>query len=137
MVYIGGLFKIARMQDPLKVFFHNVPKTTGLYNIICVKAAHLEKVYARITDCRVAFEKPQKSKEPGGLYRVKIVILLPRRETLTVKKESKSSGAYAELSVLIRDAFEAAERKLEKIKEKEYMPAKAWRHIKIEEAQYV
>lgn len=111
------------MKAPLKIYFNNVPKDRNMYDGIFAKAAKLEKIDSRIIGMRVAFEKAQKQDKPAGLYRIGIEITLPRH-AIIVKKESKISANYVKLVTLVNDAFKAAARELERIKEKECVPVK-------------
>ncbi len=112
------------MQEQIKVVFRNVLQSIAVENFIHEKVAALEKIHSRIIGCQVTIEKPQKTKEASGLYRVRLDITFPPKHEIVIKKESKISGRYQNLVLLINSAFKIAVRKLEELKEKKCVRAK-------------
>ena len=99
------------------------------------KAAKLNSFYDRITSCRVLVEAPHRHHRKGKLYHVRIDLTLPGSE-IVVKHEPKrlsektphvegdpdvtlethepsKYAAHGDVYVAIRDAFDAARRKLQ------------------------
>jgi ribosomal subunit interface protein len=72
----------------------------------------LERFFDRITACRVVVEAPERRHHKGKLYHVGIDILVPGAELL-VNRHPKDKHAHEDVYVAIRDAFNAAQRKLE------------------------
>jgi hypothetical protein len=66
-----------------------------------------------MTSCRVAIEAPQRSPQKPKVYQIKIEIGVPRRKPIVVTHERVGSHANEELALAIRDAFEAARRKVD------------------------
>ena len=66
-----------------------------------------------MTSCRVAIEVPQRSADKPKVYQIKIEIGVPRRSPIVVSHERTGSHANAELPRAVRDAFEAALRKVD------------------------
>jgi ribosome-associated translation inhibitor RaiA len=112
------------MQEQIKVVFRNVLQSIALENHIREKIEALEKIHNRIIGCQATIEKPQKTKEASGLYRVRLDITFPPRHEIVIKKESKISGHYKNLELLVNNAFKVAIRRLENLKEKKCIRAK-------------
>lgn len=76
------------------------------------RAAKLEQFFDRITSCRVVVELPHQHHRKGKLYQVRIDITVPGRE-IAVTHEGPQNHAHEDVYVAIRDAFNAAGRRLE------------------------
>jgi cold shock CspA family protein len=76
------------------------------------KAAVLEHFSDRITGCRVIVEKEHRHHHKGNLFRVRIEIDAPGKE-LAVTHTGPRDHAHEDVYVAIRDAFNAAVRRLE------------------------
>lgn len=98
------------MKLPLEVTFRNVMRTDALEERIRTKAAKLDQFFDRITGCRVVVESPHRHQHKGNVYQVNIEISVPGDE-LVVNRHCQNAG-HEELSVAIRDAFQAAQRQL-------------------------
>lgn len=94
------------MQLPIQVIIRDTPQSQALINHIQQKAEKLDRFFDRIMSCRIAVEVPQKHKHNGKLYTVRIDLTVPHEE-LVINK-AKNQDIY----VAIRDAFNAARRKL-------------------------
>ena len=66
-----------------------------------------------MTSCRVAIEVPQRTANKPKVYQVKIEVGVPRRSPVVICHDRKGSHANADLPRAIRDAFEAALRKID------------------------
>lgn len=95
------------MQRPLQITSRDFDLTPAIDAEIRERAEKLETYYDRITGCHVIVEAPVGHHRKGGPFNVRIDMVVPRAE-LTVTRQ----GAE-ELSVAIRDAFDAARRRLE------------------------
>ena len=88
---------------PLQITARNIELTEAIRTNIEEKVEKLDEFYKRIMSCRVVVEAiPKRS-----LYNVNVDISVPGKE-LVIKREPNR-----DLYVAIRDAFEAAYRKLE------------------------
>jgi cold shock CspA family protein/ribosome-associated translation inhibitor RaiA len=76
------------------------------------KAALLERFSDRITGCRVIVEKEHRHRHKGNLFRVRIEIDAPGK-ALAVTHTGPRDHAHEDVYVAIRDAFNAAVRRLE------------------------
>lgn len=95
------------MQLPLKITVRNIDLSEPAKEDIRKKAASLDGYYDRIVRCRVTVDAPHRHQHKGVLYEVRINITVPDAE-LVVRREFNE-----DLYVAIRDAFDAARRRLE------------------------
>src|SRR6266545_1217724 len=96
------------MQVPLEISTRRIDLSPDLEADLRRRAAKLERLYDRITSCRVAVERPSEHHNEGGPYRVRLDITVPGSE-LVADKEAE------DLNLAIRDAFQAAERQVEEL----------------------
>jgi ribosomal subunit interface protein len=100
------------MQLPLQVSFRDVPPSAAVETKVRDRAARLDRYYDRIMGCRVVIESPHRRHQQGKLYHVRIDLTVPGGE-LVVSREPLEHHAHEDVYVAIRDAFDAAERRLE------------------------
>jgi len=67
----------------------------------------LNRIYSKISNCRVVIDVPQNHKHKGKIFSVSIDIIIPGKELIS-RKQSQN------LYVAIRDSFAAIEKLLEK-----------------------
>lgn len=101
------------MTTPVEVHFHGVEKSEALEQRVREKVAKLKKHFERMTSCRVGIEVPQRTAQRPKVYQIKIEIGVPRRSPIVVSHERIGSNANEELGLAIREAFEAALRKVD------------------------
>ena len=124
------------MEIPLQITFRNMPPSQAIEDTIREKASKLESFYDRIMSCRVIVEAPHRHHRKGKAYEVRIDLTVPGGELVINRspkrlKAAKSGlaeppetklieshkpskhGAHADVYVAIRDAFNAAGRKLQ------------------------
>ena len=107
------------MQRNIEVTMRDFPRSDALDAHIRQKAVKLEHLYGRILGCRVVVEQPQRHKHQGKLYCVKIDLKVPGAEL--VIDHQRNEDVY----VALRDAFNAAARKLEDFAHKQRGAVKA------------
>lgn len=95
------------MQIPLDLTVRDLPTSDSLETRIRSKVENLEQRYPHLNACRVVVEMPHKHKHQGRLINVKIDLVVPQGE-LTVNRHA-NEDAY----VAVREAFDAADRRLE------------------------
>jgi len=100
------------MQVPLQVSFRNMPPSPAVEADIREKATKLEEFYDRITSVRVVVETPHRQHRQGKLFHVRIDVRVPGRE-LVVRREPAEHRAHEDVHAAVRDAFDAAKRRLE------------------------
>ena len=103
------------MHAPAEIHFHGIEKSEAIEERVREKVSKLEKHFGGMTRCRVVLEAPHRSPEKAKVFQVKIEISLPRRRPIVVRHEREGSHAHEELPLTIRDAFEAALRKVDDI----------------------
>jgi cold shock CspA family protein len=124
------------MEIPLKITFRNMAQSKAIEANIEEKVGKLESLYDGILSCRVIVEAPHRHHHKGKAYQVRIDITVPGDEIVinrapkrleaaksarpeelekefTENHEPSKHGAHADAYVAIRDAFNAAARKLQ------------------------
>jgi cold shock CspA family protein/ribosome-associated translation inhibitor RaiA len=94
------------MKIPLRVESRNVVLQPGITRRIERKAAKLEQAFDRIIDCRVAVDGPGAQRK-GAEFNVRLDVSVPGN--IIVVDRCRSTN----LAVAIRQAFDAARRKLD------------------------
>lgn len=101
------------MKIQPQITYKDVPQTEAVDKAIQDRMGKLDKFHSRIMNCRVSVESPQQRQHQGKLFRVSINISIPGGDIVINKKQ------HEDLYVAIRDAFLAAERKLEESSRKQ------------------
>jgi ribosomal subunit interface protein len=99
------------MQIPLQISFRNMDPSPTVEARIREKAAKLERFHDRIVGCTVVVEAPHRHHHKGKLYSVRIDISVPGKNV--VVDRAKPIEAHEDVYVAVRDAFDAAVRRLE------------------------
>jgi len=99
------------MQVPLQITARNVTIADDLDEYIRQRAAKLDEISDTIISCRVVLEEPHKHKQKGRLYHVSLELNIPG-DTIVVSREPDLHDAHQDKHVVIRDAFDAAQRQL-------------------------
>ena len=124
------------MRSPLKITFRDMPPSKAIEDNIREKATKLESFHDDIMSCRIIVEAPHRHHRKGKAYGVRIDITVPGDE-LVINREPKhlvvaravhgeeleqklaenheltKYAAHEDVYVAIRDAFDAAARKLQ------------------------
>lgn len=95
------------MQIPLQITIRDVEHSEALETHIRDKVKKLEEFFQNIMSCRVVVEMPHKHHHQGKQFNVRIDIGVPGSEI--VVNHDHSEDVY----VALRDAFDAAKRRLE------------------------
>jgi ribosomal subunit interface protein len=95
------------MQIPLQITFHDVSRSDALENHIREKAQKLEQFYSGLIGCKVVVDQPGLHQHKGKPFNVRIDLTVPGGEIVVDRQ--KNEDVY----VALRDAFDAARRKLE------------------------
>lgn len=107
------------MQVPLEIYYKDVTKKDSLDDLIREKVAKLERVCDHITSCSIAVEKPHSTVRSGNPFRVRIDVKVPPGHEICVSKEPGDNEKDDPLPVVIRNAFEAMEKQLKKLVQKQ------------------
>jgi ribosomal subunit interface protein len=95
------------MQIPLQISLHGIEHSDALYNAIKDKAERLDRYYDRIMSCRVVLELAGRHKRHGKQFTAHIDLMVPGGEIVVTKEHDEK------LDIALRDAFDAARRRLE------------------------
>ncbi|MDH3319308.1 MAG: HPF/RaiA family ribosome-associated protein [Betaproteobacteria bacterium] len=95
------------MQLPVQVTYRGMESSAAIEEAVRERAAKLEQFHSRIVSCRVVIEQPARHKRKGKEFAVHIDLKVPGGE-LAVNREQ-----HVDVYVALRDAFDAARRKLE------------------------
>jgi len=99
------------MQVPLEISTRRIDLSPDLEADLRRRADRLDRLYDRMTSCRIAVERPSFHHNEGGPYRVRIDITVPGSELVADKQAE-------DLSMAIRDAFQAAERQVDEFSQR-------------------
>lgn len=100
------------MQLPLQITFRHMDPSPALEERIRHRAEELDQFFDRITSCRVVVECENPRRQQGKLFEVRIDLTVPGAE-IVVGRESGINHAHEDAHVAVRDAFDAARRRLE------------------------
>lgn len=95
------------MQIPLEITAHHFTLNDALEAMIRERAEALEKFYPRLIRCHVTIEGPGNHHRTGGPHDVKIDLSVPGRELVVTRQTGE------DVTVVLRDAFDAARRQLQ------------------------
>ena len=115
---------------PVQITFRNVAASPGIEEDITSRAKKLENYYSSITSCRVLVEAPARNRRKGYRFHIRIDLTVPQGEIVVGREPTLYSGerkAASErqrksmetaperrhLEVAIREAFNAARRRLQ------------------------
>lgn len=96
------------MSIPLHIKFLNIPASEAVEADIRRRAEKLAHFCDRISRCDVAVETNGKHKQQGHLYEIRIDLTMPGAE-IVLNRTHPNEDVY----VAVRDAFDAATRKLQ------------------------
>jgi len=100
------------MEQPLKITYRNIEPTPAIEAKIRERADKLDRYYDGIIGCHVTIEVPHHHQHSGALYHVHIDLAVKNGE-LQVGRDPAQHHAHEDLYVAIRDAFDAARRRLQ------------------------
>jgi len=100
------------MQVPPQIEFQNMDRSDAVEARVRERVEKLEQFYSRITGCRVTVVAPHQHHRQGKLYAVRINIDVPGRN-IVVSHAGPHNHAHEDVYVAVRDAFDAAQRRLE------------------------
>jgi ribosomal subunit interface protein len=101
------------MRIPLEVTFRHMEPSAAAEARIAEKVDKLEQLYSQLTRCHVVVEAPHEHHRQGKLFHVSIDLTIPGGELLVTRGHNHQSHAHEDVYVAIRDAFDAAKRRLE------------------------
>jgi ribosome-associated translation inhibitor RaiA len=115
------------MNTPLEISFKGLEKSRAVEAKVAERVVRLEKHFDRMTHCRVVVSAPNKHAHKGKSYEIKIDIGIPGSKPLIVTHVAAVANAAGSLQLALRDAFDAAQRRLDELHDKMDGAAKAER----------
>ena len=100
------------MRLPLQITFRHMDPSPTLEARIRQRAEELDRFFDRIMACRVVVDCRHRRHQQGNLFEVAIDLTLPGSE-IVVRNEPGVNHAHEDAHVAVRDAFDAARRRLE------------------------
>lgn len=100
------------MQKPVQITFRGMDKSASVEESIREHVAKLDRYYDGIISCRVVIEAPHKQHHQGNLFHVSIDLKVPGTEIL-ISRDKGDKHSHEDAHVALRDAFQAARRRLE------------------------
>ena len=101
------------MTVPLQITFRDLPSSSAVEAQIRERAEHLERLFDRLTSCRVIVEGRHRPQRAGRVAQLCIELTVPGT-TLTVGRGAAEFEAHDDVFVAVRSAFEAARRRLDR-----------------------
>jgi cold shock CspA family protein len=102
------------MQTPLKIVFEDgLPVSDALRARIEHEAEKLEQFSSKIVACRVTVGRLSGRHHQGDLFQVRLQMTLPGRDEIVVDRNPGEDHAHEDAFVAVRDAFNAARRRLQ------------------------
>ncbi len=101
------------MQVPLQITFRNMESSEAVETDIRKRVDKMNRHHAEMISCRVVVEAPLQHQRKGGLFKVRIDISCPEGKLEINREPSSKHHAHEDVYVVLRDAFNAAGRKLE------------------------
>jgi len=101
------------MRIPMEITLRHMDPSPALETRIREKAAKLDRFYPHVMGLHVVVEAPPAHAQQGGQFQVHIDFTVPGGELVVNKGHGHQSPAHADGSVALRDAFDAAKRRLE------------------------
>lgn len=104
----------------LQLSFRDIPpsRQPEIEERVRARAEKLERFCDHIMSCRVAIECPHRTEAAGNPYRVRIDLTVPPGHELVVSKEPADNDGH-DILLMVNGAFEAAERQLKALVEKQ------------------
>jgi cold shock CspA family protein len=104
--------EVTPMRLPLQITFRNVSPSKAIELAIRERSGKLDRFSDLIMGCRVVVEARHRRHHQGNLYHVRIGLTVPGDEIM-VSREPALHHTHEDIYVAVRDAFDAACRRLE------------------------
>lgn len=101
------------MQHPIRITVRGFERSEALEAAVKQRCEKIDQFFPQIIGCEVTIELEEHSKHHGNHYVVKVVLQIPGNDI--VIDHQRAEDAY----VALRDAFDAAERKVKAAAERQ------------------
>ena len=112
------------MLTPLEISFHGLERSEAVEARVRDKFSRLEKHFDRITHGRIAIEVSRRRADLPTFYNVKIEIGIPGHNPIVVTHEPADGDLKADVMAVLKDAFAAAQRRLDDVVARMDKPAR-------------
>ena len=103
------------MQVPVEIAFRRCEPSSEIRSEVSRQVRRLEKFSARITSCHVVVTGPETRHRRGGLFDVKLRVVMPEHNDVVVDRSHADAPQREHALVAIRDAFDIAVRQIEDV----------------------
>lgn len=100
------------MELPIQITFRGMGSSDAIESRVRERAEELNRFYDRIMRCHVVVESSHHHQRKGRIYHVSLHLTVPGDEVV-VNRDPSEHHAHEDVYVAIRDAFDAARRRLE------------------------
>ena len=101
------------MQIPLEIRYHHLDPSPSLDKEIRAHVDKLERLYPRLTGCRVGVERQHHQHHTGNIVEVHIELSVPGAKLVVSREPHKAHDlAHPDVRMALKEAFRAAERQL-------------------------
>jgi ribosome-associated translation inhibitor RaiA len=107
------------MNSGLDVHFHGIERSAAVEARVAEKYAKLKRHFSRMTACRVVIEAPTRIATKPTVLAVKIEISVPNQRALVITHEREGSHVQEDLLITVREAFDAAIRRVDDLAEQQ------------------
>lgn len=97
------------MTIPLEISFHGIETSEAVETRIREKFARLHGHFDRFTHARVVISSPNRTDARAKMFNVTIDLGMPGKRPIVIDNEADN----ADIFIALRDAFNAAQRKLD------------------------
>jgi ribosomal subunit interface protein len=102
---------------PLQITVRHMEPSPALEARIRELAARLDRFSPSIMHCHVIVDAPAKHQHQGGLFEVRIDLMVPE-QTIATRRTHAIHHSHEDVYVALRDAFRAARRQVEDYEER-------------------
>lgn len=113
---------IHAMNVPIQIRYHGMDTSDALSDHIREQAEKLTRVYGRIERVEVVLEQPQKRHRHGDRFHVRIHVHVPGNDII-IDRDPGDDAAHEIAQAAVRDAFDAARRRLDEHADRLRAPA--------------
>jgi ribosome-associated translation inhibitor RaiA len=100
------------MTIPLQITFRDLPSSAAVEQQIRERTEQLERLFGRITSCRVIVEGRHRPQRAGKVFHLRVELSLPGR-FVAVGNGPAELHPHDDVFVAVRAAFDSARRQLD------------------------
>lgn len=104
--------RVSTLSFETEIDFRNIERSEFIEKAVHERCEKLGKFSSDIMRCKVTIAAPHQHQSHGNLYHVSIDLHVPGTE-IVINRESGKNHSHEDVYVAIRDAFDAATRKLQ------------------------